>query len=121
MHPGRVKCEAPARRNQSSEILTDGLAMQIGALEVKAAYGTQNSDGQAFGTEEISCHRLHLVSSDGVHASGNFVHGDVTAKIHSLPSHITHAAAGGFQTEQQASLQIILGSLQFFLANRVWL
>ena len=110
---------AKAIRWQKAGRAAWGSAAEVGARKLEAVDGAQNGDGQAFGAEELLCHRLHLLRGDGVNAARDFVLGDVTAKVHFLPRHVPHAAGGGLQAQQQASLQIVLGALQFFLADGV--
>ena len=70
------------------------------------------------GVEELARGSEDMIGVDGVHLLRYLILGKLAAKIHLLARQIGHAAHGGFERQQHAALQIVLGALEFLIARR---
>src|SRR5260221_14351075 len=87
------------------------------AVEGEAVEGAEDGGGNLFGAEKFLGERLDVFAGDGFDGGKNFVEGEEAAEIKFLTREIGHAGAGGFEGEHEGTLEMVLGTQEFFVGD----
>ena len=92
-------------------------ARQAIAVEGEAVEGAEDRGGNLFGAKKFLGERLDVFAGDGFDGGENLVEGEEAAEIEFLAREIGHAGAGGFKGKHEGTLEMVLGTQEFFVGD----
>ena len=96
----------------------DRLKSQLIAGELEAVEIADDGGSQPFGCKEFTGDPLHVVGGDALEQSDQLFCGEVAVEVEVIARKVVHARGGALEREQCRALKMVLGTAEFFFAQR---